>query len=37
MTVEAAVGKNPVNHVGKLYNLAARAIGDRITRDVPGI
>jgi S-adenosylmethionine synthetase len=37
MTVEAAAGKNPVNHVGKLYNLAARAIAHRITKDVPGI
>lgn len=30
MTIEAAAGKNPVNHVGKLYNVVA----DRIARSV---
>jgi S-adenosylmethionine synthetase len=30
MTLEAAAGKNPVNHVGKLYNLAAPALARRI-------
>jgi S-adenosylmethionine synthetase len=40
MTLEAAAGKNPVSHVGKLYNVAAgrisAAIADRIAavRDV---
>lgn len=30
MTMEAAAGKNPVTHVGKLYNLAAGRIAQRI-------
>jgi len=29
MTMEAAAGKNPVSHVGKLYNLAAGCIAKR--------
>jgi S-adenosylmethionine synthetase len=37
MTIEAAAGKNPVNHVGKLYNLAAGRIADRIAGVVPGV
>jgi S-adenosylmethionine synthetase len=32
MTMEALAGKNPVNHVGKLYNLAAGLIADDIVR-----
>ena len=36
MTLEAAAGKNPVSHCGKLYSLmAARAAGE-IARRVPG-
>jgi S-adenosylmethionine synthetase len=30
MTLEAAAGKNPVSHVGKIYNLLAHQIADRI-------
>lgn len=30
MTLEAAAGKNPVSHVGKVYNLLAHQIADRI-------
>lgn len=37
MTMEAVAGKNPVSHVGKLYNLAARDIAEAIIRDVPEI
>ena len=37
MTLEAAAGKNPVSHVGKLYNLAAGAIARRVVRETPGI
>lgn len=37
MTVEAAAGKNPVSHVGKLYNLAAAAIAARAACEVPGV
>jgi S-adenosylmethionine synthetase len=36
MTLEAAAGKNPVTHVGKLYNLAASRIADRLVRQVGG-
>jgi S-adenosylmethionine synthetase len=34
---EAAAGKNPVSHVGKIYNLLSFKIADRIHREVPGI
>ncbi len=37
MSMEAAAGKNPVNHVGKIYNVAAKIIADRIYKEVPGI
>jgi S-adenosylmethionine synthetase len=37
MTLEAAAGKNPVSHVGKLYNVAAQAIAQRLVSDVPGV
>ena len=37
MTMEAAAGKNPVSHVGKLYNLAAEAIASRVASDVTGV
>jgi S-adenosylmethionine synthetase len=37
MTMEAAAGKNPVSHVGKLYNVAARTIAHRLVREVQGI
>lgn len=30
MTLEAAAGKNPVSHVGKIYNLLAHQIADRV-------
>jgi S-adenosylmethionine synthetase len=30
MTLEAAAGKNPVSHVGKIYNLLAHQLADRI-------
>lgn len=34
---EAAAGKNPVRHVGKIYTLLTHHIADRIQREVPGI
>ncbi|MHA1441282.1 MAG: methionine adenosyltransferase, partial [Candidatus Heimdallarchaeota archaeon] len=34
MTLEAAAGKNPVSHVGKTYNIAARQICDKIVDDL---
>ncbi len=37
MTLEAAAGKNPVSHVGKTYNVAAREIVTRITKEYPDI
>jgi S-adenosylmethionine synthetase len=37
MTLEAAAGKNPVNHVGKLYNLVARQIAENLIARLPGV
>jgi len=37
MTMESVAGKNPVTHVGKLYNIAATLIAQRLVDDVPGI
>lgn len=37
ITLEAVAGKNPVNHVGKLYNLVASRIAAAITAEVPGV
>ncbi len=37
MSLEATAGKNPVNHVGKLYNVLADIIANRIYREVDGI
>ncbi len=37
MSMEAVAGKNPVNHVGKLYNLAAWRIARAITLEVAGV
>ncbi len=37
MSMEAAAGKNPVNHVGKIYNLLAPRIAEQITREVAGV
>ncbi len=37
MTLEAAAGKNPVSHVGKTYNVAAREIVHRIAEEHPDI
>ncbi len=34
MSMEAAAGKNPVTHVGKLYNLAAKEIAEKIYEEV---
>jgi len=35
MTLEASCGKNPVSHVGKTYNVAARKIVDRLLEQYP--
>ena len=37
MSTEAAAGKNPVSHVGKIYTLLSHRIADEIYRAVPGI
>ena len=34
---EAAAGKNPVSHVGKIYNVLTYHVADSIYRKVPGI
>lgn len=34
MNMEAAAGKNPVTHVGKIYNVAARQIAERLVSDI---
>jgi S-adenosylmethionine synthetase len=36
-SLEAAAGKNPVSHVGKIYNLLARETAGRIHREVRGV
>jgi S-adenosylmethionine synthetase len=35
MTLEAAAGKNPVSHVGKLYNLVSSGIAEALCREIP--
>jgi S-adenosylmethionine synthetase len=37
MSLEAAAGKNPAAHVGKLYNVLARIIANDICTQMPGI
>jgi S-adenosylmethionine synthetase len=37
MTMEAAAGKNPITHVGKLYSLVAGLAADAARRDIPGL
>jgi S-adenosylmethionine synthetase len=37
MTMESVAGKNPVNHVGKLYNLAASLAAERIAASLPAL
>lgn len=37
MSLEAAAGKNPVTHVGKLYNVLAGIIATDVVREVPGV
>ena len=36
MSIEAVAGKNPVSHVGKLYNLLAGRIAGEIVTSLPG-
>ena len=37
MGSEAAAGKNPVSHVGKIYNLLTHRIAEKIHSQVPGL
>ncbi|NHJ13388.1 MAG: methionine adenosyltransferase [Candidatus Thorarchaeota archaeon] len=37
MTLEAAGGKNPVSHVGKTYNVAAREITEKVVKEHPDL
>jgi S-adenosylmethionine synthetase len=37
MSLEAAAGKNPYSHVGKIYNVLAHRIARKICEDVPEI
>jgi len=37
MTTEAAAGKNPVSHVGKIYSLLSHKIAEHVYTTVPGV
>ncbi|MFB6088011.1 MAG: methionine adenosyltransferase [Haloarculaceae archaeon] len=37
MSMEATSGKNPVNHIGKIYNLLSTEIAQSVVEDVDGI
>jgi S-adenosylmethionine synthetase len=37
MSLEAAAGKNPVSHVGKLYNVLACRIAEALIAEIPHI
>jgi len=37
MSMEATSGKNPVNHIGKIYNLLSTEIANAVVAEVPGI
>ncbi|MEN2984117.1 MAG: methionine adenosyltransferase [Dictyoglomaceae bacterium] len=37
MGTEAAAGKNPVSHVGKIYNILAHKLANEIYQNIPGI
>ncbi len=34
MSLEAAAGKNPVSHVGKIYNVVANTVAERVVKEV---
>jgi S-adenosylmethionine synthetase len=35
MSLEAAAGKNPVSHTGKIYNVLAREVAERLVAELP--
>jgi len=37
MSMEATSGKNPVNHIGKIYNLLSTDVAESVVADVEGI
>lgn len=37
ISLEATAGKNPINHVGKIYNVLAKSIADQVYKEVKGI
>jgi len=37
MSMEATSGKNPVNHIGKIYNVLSTHIAETVTEEVDGI
>ncbi len=37
MNMEAVSGKNPINHVGKIYNLKAQEIAKRVYEEIPEV
>ncbi len=37
MSMEATSGKNPINHVGKIYNLLSNKMAEQITSEIDGI
>jgi len=37
MSMEATSGKNPVNHIGKIYNLLSTSIAESVVAEVDGI
>ncbi len=37
MSMEATSGKNPINHIGKIYNLLSTEIAESVAEDVDGI
>ena len=37
MSLEAAAGKNPVSHVGKIYNVLAKDIAETLVSEIPGV
>lgn len=37
MSLEAAAGKNPISHIGKIYNRVANLIAQRVVNEVEGV
>lgn len=37
MSMEATSGKNPINHVGKIYNILSNEIANDVAKDVEGV